>query len=137
MLSLAFSGCGDDDGADPDAGMDAGTDAGEMDAGEMDAGEMDAGEMDAGEMDAGEMDAGETDAGEMGSCGWNAGTTSYECFASDDPPDTVVCDGDECCSPNDCSPELAQTCCNMVTGQLRVIFYTGGTCEEMTQACVD
>ena len=133
-LVLMF-GCGDDDGTNPDGGMDAGTDAGEADAG-TDAPDPDAGGDDAGGDDAG-ADAGDPDAGPAGSCGWSETNGSFECFASDPAPDTVVCTGDECCTPTPCSPDDDQVCCNMVTGELRVIGYTGGTCEETTDPCED
>ena len=139
LTLVLLLGCGDDGTTTPDAGpdasFDAGTDANPMDdAGPMDAGTDSGPDMDAG-ADVGSDDAG-ADTGAV-TCGWTEASFGFTCGGSDPMPDTLVCTEDECCTPTPCSPDDDQVCCNMATGEIRTVFYTGGSCEEMTESCAE
>lgn len=140
LLTLVLLvGCGDDGTTTPDAGPDAstdgGTDTGPMDAGTDSGPDLDAGMDDAGADDAGADDAGADDAGGGVVCGWSEADFGFTCGGTDPMPDTLVCTGDECCTPTPCSPDDDQVCCDMVTGEIRTVFYAGGSCEELTESC--
>lgn len=85
--------------------------------------------------DGGADENAETDGGEPMMCGYDADFAAFTCGGSDMAPDGS-CDGDGNCCVGMCDPGGGDmTCCNLYSGELTVVFYSGGTCEMEVDAC--
>ena len=85
--------------------------------------------------DGGADENAETDGGEPMMCGYDAEFAAFTCGGSDMAPDGS-CDGDGNCCVGMCDPGGdGMTCCNLYSGELTTVYYSGGTCEMEIDPC--